>query len=191
MRIIAGKHKGRKLLDCHKLKDLRPTTDRNREALFNILSNASFLQEIDFNLKNCHLLDVFSGSGSVSFEALSRGVHSATLIDKNSNHINLAQENAKILNEDKNCNFVNFDLQKPIFQSQKQYNLVFIDPPYGQDLLLHSFINLQKGNFLAKNALIIFERSIHDDFKIEIDDLKFLCKKTYSKTIFDFYYILK
>ncbi len=119
MRIICGKHKGRKLLDCYKLKNLRPTTNRNKECLFNLLSSARFLQEIDFKLENCHLLDIFSGSGGVSFEALSRGIKSATLIDKNLDHINLSKKNAKIINEENNCQFINFDLTKNIFAAIK------------------------------------------------------------------------
>jgi 16S rRNA (guanine966-N2)-methyltransferase len=186
MRIITGKHKGRKLLDCRKMRDLRPTTDRNREGLFNILSSASFLE--DFDLTKCDLLDVFSGSGSISFEALSRGLRSATLIDINSEHIELSKNNAKILGEEKNCQFINFDLSKPIFQSSQNYNLIFIDPPYQKELIEGTLLNLIKGNFIDKNALIIIEFSIYDKLDLsKISELNLIAEKKYSKTIFNFF----
>lgn len=186
MRIITGKHKGRKLLDCYKLKDLRPTTDRNREGLFNILSSGAFLE--NFDLRKCDLLDVFSGSGSISFEALSRGLRSATLIDINPDHIELSKNNAKILGEERNCQFINFDLSKPIFQSNQSYNLIFIDPPYHKNLIEGALSNLIKGNFITKDALIIIEYSVYDEVDLsKIKELNLIAEKKYSKTIFNFF----
>lgn len=190
MRIITGKHKGRQLLDCSKLKDLRPTTDKNRENLFNILTSARFLQEIDFELTQCNFLDVFSGSGSISFEALSRGVKSATLIDKNYSHLELSKKNAAMLGEEKNCYFIQFDLSKPLFQSNKSYDLIFIDPPYNQNLLEIAIENLLTHNFIAKKAVIIVEHSSFEKInleKIQSLGLKTLSEKNYSKTIFNFF----
>ena len=188
MRIIAGKHKGRKLNDCYKLKDLRPTTDRNKESLFNILTSAKFLKDLDFDLTKRHLLDVFSGSGAISFEALSRGVKSVTLIEKNSNHLELSKQNAKILGEEKNCEFINFDISKPIFKSHKQYDLIFIDPPYQSNLLEVSIQNLINANFIAKNAIIIFEYSVYEKLDLEkLQNLEFLADRKYSKTIFSYF----
>lgn len=190
MRIISGKHKGRKLLDCSKLKDLRPTTDSNKESLFNILASAKFLQNIKFDLKKCDLLDVFSGSGAVSFEALSRGVRSATLIDDNSQHIALSKKNAEMLGEERNCEFITFDLTKNLFQSNKEYNLIFIDPPYNQNLIKNSLENLIKNGFAKKKALVIAEYSIYEE--LDLSDLKqlyFLERRKYSKSIFDFFVI--
>ena len=188
MRIISGKYKNRKLLDCKKLKDLRPTTDKNRESLFNILNSAKFLQDINFDLTKSDLLDVFSGSGSISFEALSRGVRSVTLIDKNREHLELSKQNAKILNEEAKCNFIIFDLSKPIFKSDRNYNLIFIDPPYASNLILSSIKNLITANFIKKKAIIIIEHSTHEEINPkELEDLKFLAERRYSKTIFSFF----
>ncbi len=190
MRIISGKHKGRKLLDCYKLKNLRPTTNRNRECLFNILLSASFLQEINFDLKKCNLLDVFSGSGSISFEALSRGLKSATLIDNNTENLETSKKNAKILNEEKNCNFINFDLSRNLFKNNKNYNLIFIDPPYNQNLITSTIKNLNKNNFIGDNALIIIEHSKYeklDHNEIKKESLELILEKKYSKTTFSFF----
>lgn len=188
MRIITGKHKGRKLLDFRKLKNLRPTTDKNREALFNILSLASFLKEIGFDLTKCDLLDVFSGTGSISFEALSRGVRSATLIDRDFKHIELSKKNAETLKEERNCSFITFDLTKPLFQSDKQYNLIYIDPPYEKGLIKPGLENLLKHNFIAKNALIITESSSFENMDLDdLKELKLLTQKKYSRTVFSFF----
>ncbi len=187
MRIIAGKHKGRKLSDFKKLRNLRPTTDKNRESLFNILSLATFLKEIDFDLTECNLLDVFSGTGSVGFEALSRGVKSVTFIDKEYQHIELSKKNSEILKEEKNCQFINFDLSKPIFRSNQKYNLIYVDPPYNEGLVEIAIQNLIKADFVQENALIIVETSVYE--KIDLDklkNLKVLVQKEYSKSILSF-----
>lgn len=187
MRIITGKHKGRKLLDSSKLRGLRPTTDSNRENLFNIIFSASFLQDIEFDFSKCHLLDLFSGSGAVSFEALSRGVKSATLIDKNYEHIELSKKNAEILGEAKNCQFITFDLTKPLFKSDRQYDLIFIDPPYNHGLINKALESLINGNFLKKNSLIIIERSFGEEIDPELlKTLPLLGEKKYSHTVFTF-----
>ena len=81
MRIISGKFKGKKLADIANTKGLRPTTDRNREALFNILFSAKFIKEIDFTIKNASILDMCCGTGAVGFEALSHGAKSVLFID--------------------------------------------------------------------------------------------------------------
>ena len=96
MRIIAGKYRGRKLTESLHLKDLRPTTDTNRENLFNILYSSKELKQIGFELTNCNLLDVFCGTAAISFEALSRNAQSATLIDTNRQHLAIAKSNADL-----------------------------------------------------------------------------------------------
>ena len=95
MRIVAGKFKGRKLAKSDHLKDLRPTTDRNREALFNILTSGRVVNEAGFNLIDANILDVCCGSGAVAFEALSRGAKLATLIDNNLDHLEIAKKTAR------------------------------------------------------------------------------------------------
>ena len=97
MRIITGKFRGRNLLKSDHLKSLRPTTDKNREALFNILSFGKFdkglakglaeglAEGLDFKLIDSKILDLCCGSGSIGFEALSRGAKFITFIDNNRN----------------------------------------------------------------------------------------------------------
>jgi 16S rRNA (guanine(966)-N(2))-methyltransferase RsmD len=97
MRVIAGLYKGQKLIDSSSIKTLKPTTDKNREALFNLINHAKFLQEIDFNLQNSSIVDVCCGTGAVGIEALSRGAKFAIFIDNNSQHLEITIKNIEKL----------------------------------------------------------------------------------------------
>ncbi|MEM1244431.1 MAG: 16S rRNA (guanine(966)-N(2))-methyltransferase RsmD [Pseudomonadota bacterium] len=125
VRIIAGKFKGRKipvLSGC----DIRPTTDRIRETLFN------WLQPF---IENANCLDLFAGSGALSFEALSRGAKSAYLIDSHPKMIANLRQQALLL-EVENVVTLNAKLPSTAIKLPKSYfNLVFIDPPFNQGLV--------------------------------------------------------
>lgn len=189
MRIISGKYRGRVLVDSSKLNDLRPTTDRNRENLFNILASSRVLKEINFDLNDADLLDLFCGSGAVSFEALSRGVKSATLIDNNAKHLQIAKQNAEMLKEI-NISFFQNDLSKPLFSSSKKYNFIFIDPPYCQDLIDKTLDNLVKANWIEDGALIVIEHSNQE--LINFDEcFKLLDQRHYGISTFTFLHFSK
>jgi 16S rRNA (guanine966-N2)-methyltransferase len=187
MRIITGKYKGRKLVEARHLKDLRPTTDANRESLFNILSSSKIIKETGFELQNCDLLDAFCGTGAVSFEALSRGVKSATLIDKNRDHLEIAKQNATILKEN-NVQYFCCDLNHKTPKSQKQHNLIFIDPPYSKNLAATAFENLSNTGWVANNALIIIEHSFLENLQSLENKLELLEQRKYKETLFSFYH---
>jgi 16S rRNA (guanine966-N2)-methyltransferase len=186
MRIISGKHRGRKLLDCRGFKDLRPTSDKNRENLFNVLLSSRKIQEIGFEISNCDFLDVFSGSGAVALEALSRGVKSASLIDRNRDHLDLAKQNADLFGEE-NLEYFCFDLSKSAFKNQRQYNLIFIDPPYNENLAISSLKNLLDCGWFAKGALIIVEHFFAENLSDVPENVSFLESRKYKDTIFSFF----
>ena len=185
MRIIAGKHRGRKLIDCSHLKGLRPTTDANRENLFNIILSSKKIAAIGFDINEANVLDVFSGSGAVSLEALSRGAKFATLIDNNRYHLEIAEENAELLKENLEC--FCFDISRSIFKTTKKYNLIFIDPPYSKNLVNIALKNLNSSNCIQKNALVIIEH--HQNELLDIDENEFLNLevKKYKETVFSFF----
>ncbi len=168
MRITAGFLKGQKLIESQQSKDLRPTTDRARESLFNILQNANFLQDINFNLKNSTILDLCCGTGAIAFEAISRGAKQALLIDKDSSHVKIAKDNAKKLKLISESKIIVGDALRPINYMQK-FDLIFIDPPYGFkfDKLLR---RLKESPDISAQSLIIIESNqkeeIGPDFKI-------------------------
>jgi 16S rRNA (guanine966-N2)-methyltransferase len=186
MRIIAGKHRGKKLAESNHLNDLRPTTDANRENLFNIISSSRIIKNIGFELQNCNLLDVFCGTGAISFEAISRGVKSATLIDYNQKHLEIAKANGRLLKEN-NLEYFCLDLTKSITKAIKQYNLVFIDPPYAKNFATIAVKNLIDCGWIDQWALIIIEHSIKEDLQPLKTTLTLLEQKKYAKTIFSFF----
>ena len=185
MRIIAGKDRGRKLFDCSKLKSLRPTTDSNRENLFNILKSSRTLREIGFKLENSDLLDVFCGSGTISFEALSRGVRSATLIDNNFSHLEVAKKNALLLNS-QNIEFYQMDALKINPFSNKKYNFIFIDPPYQKNMAIISLNSINSANLISDKALIVIESSKTEDLVLDENKFTLLDKRKYGMTVFYF-----
>lgn len=120
MRIISGLHKGRKI---HAPKNLpvRPTTDRAKEALFNILSNKYDLESLD-------VLDLFSGTGNISFEFASRNTKNVIAVDKNNNCTNFIKATSKDL--DLNIDTILSDALTFIKKTERKFDVIFADPPY-------------------------------------------------------------
>jgi len=150
IRIIAGKHKGRKL-PVLMAEGLRPTTDRVKETVFNWLM--PYIHQA-----NC--LDCFAGSGSLGFEAMSRGASRVTLVELNRNAAKLLQANKELIKAD-NVTVINADalsfLKENVSESnQKAFDLVFIDPPFRKQLVEQT-AQLLNSYGLAEDALIYVE----------------------------------
>lgn len=182
MRIVAGKFKGKKLAESSHLKALRPTSDRNREALFNILFSAKFIKEINFSLEDANILDLCCGTGAVAFEALSRGAKSVLLIDKNSQHLEIAKQNAQILGVENQTKFLLCDAEK-LPNATSIYQLAYIDPPYKYNAS-ELIKNLIAKNWLDKNSLIVIETA---EINFAENSLRLLDRRKYGKTHFSFY----
>ncbi len=186
MRIITGKHRGRKLIECKDFRSLRPTSDKNRENLFNVLLSSQKIRQLGFEITECSFLDVFCGSGAVALEAMSRGAKSASLIDNDRTHLNLANANAKLLGEN-NLQYFCVDATKPIFKNREQHNLIFIDPPYYKNLAAIAVKNLLDAGWIADNALIIIEHFLDENLEQIEPKLELLEQRKYKETIFSFY----
>lgn len=194
MRIVAGKFRGKNLAKSDHLKSLRPTTDKNREALFNILSSAKFIKEIGFRIDDAAVLDVCCGSGAVAFEALSRGAKSVFLIDNFRAHLDLAKKNSEILNVQNEIEILCADV-KNLPKNEKFFDLVFIDPPYAED---YSAIikNLLEQNWIQKKSLIVVEFEAFGEGLVQQiagghvgPPLRVLDLRHYGKTSFAFFMI--
>lgn len=153
MRIISGNFKGR-LINVPQSKFIRPTTDRVRETLFNLLNN-----KIDFT--DIEVLDFYSGSGSLGLECISRGAKYVTFIEKNFIIYKNLLENIKSLNAEEYCKVVkieavNFSKREP----EKKYNLILADPPFFKDDIYVVVNNLINNKYLKKDGIIIIERSV-------------------------------
>jgi len=147
IRIIGGKWRGRKLpvLDN---EGLRPTTDRVKETLFN------WLMPI---ITDSSCLDCFSGSGSLAFEALSRGAKHAILIEKNKLAATQLTKNTQLL-QTSNCHIVNANTLNWLKQTaSEQFDVVFIDPPFNQQLTSKVIALLEQNNWIKSDTYIYIE----------------------------------
>ncbi len=164
MRIISGIFKGR-LINVPPSKEIRPTTDRVRETLFNLLNN-----RIDFD--GIEVLDFYSGSGSLGLECLSRGANHVTFIERNYQIYKNLLENIKSLNVEDNCKVIkmsSIDYSKK--SPDKQFDLILADPPFFKDDIYDVVNNILQNNYLKSNARMIIERSIQTKEK-DIENFK-------------------
>lgn len=172
LRIIAGTLRGRKI-EQPSLEITRPTTDKVREAIFS---------SIQFEIENSKVLDLFCGSGAMSFEAISRGAKEVDASEKERKVFNLIKSQILKLNVN-NFNLYNASAQLLIeMKKEKKYNFIFLDPPYGKIELLNSTLNqIVEKNILENHGTIIVETN--DIKKIEIPNLLEIYKhKKYGKT---------
>lgn len=163
MRVISGRFKGRIIETAQdKDKKLRPTTGRTREALFNILCHGQFAEGCNKLLSGARVLDLFCGSGALAIEALSRGATYAVLIDIEKAHLEVARKNIRNLGEEENAAFIRANSSTPP-PAHVPCNLVFIDPPYNQNLSEPTLQSLVRGNWLAKDAVVVVESAKKED----------------------------
>ncbi|MBE9476308.1 MAG: 16S rRNA (guanine(966)-N(2))-methyltransferase RsmD [Proteobacteria bacterium] len=156
MRIIGGKFKGTGLASVGKgdvSAHLRPTTDRVRESIFNLLVNGGYGDPIT----DARVLDLFAGTGALGFEALSRGADYVLFIDEGVKARALIRQNIDILRAIGATKLFRRNATKlgPIVG--EPYDLIFLDPPYGKDLGTKALISARDGGWLADEALIVWE----------------------------------
>lgn len=154
MRIVAGKFRGKPLRSPSDLS-IRPTADRVREALFNILAN-----RLGPSLEGKRVLDLFAGTGALGLEALSRGASHVTFVETGTEARGLIRDHiddfgvggvAKLLRRDATA------LGPP--GSMRPFDLVFLDPPYGQNLGERALAVLLEQGWLANEAVVVFEEA--------------------------------
>ena len=161
MRIIAGTHKGRRIEPPHNL-DVRPTTDKAKEALLNIINSRYF-----FIKKN--MLDLFSGTGNIGFEFASRGVEEVIAVDDNRHCIDFIKKTANKF--ELNISTIQSDGLKYAENCKEQFNFIFADPPYNYKKyeILKEVIISKK--LIKKNGLLIIEHdkdTIFNDRNVEV-----------------------
>ena len=177
MRIIAGIYKGRKLNDFN-TDSTRPTGDKARGAIFNVIGDL---------ILNSTFLDLFTGTGAVGIEALSRGAKLVYGVDNNKKIIKSLNDNIKKININ-NFNVLNFDYTEALKYFNKlklNFDIVYIDPPYKSNYGTIALDLLIKYNLVNENSLIIFE---HDKElnKGTFNKYKILKQKNYGIAYVDF-----
>ena len=156
MRVIAGSAKRLQLKTLDGM-DTRPTTDRIKETLFNMLSPY---------LYDCIFLDLFAGSGGIGIEALSRGAMEAVFVEKNPKAMACIRENFKYTRLDRKALTISSDVMTALYrlEGEKQFDFIFMDPPYNQELEKKVLEYLADSQLLSDEGVIIVEASKDTSF---------------------------
>lgn len=160
MRIVAGRHRGRPLESPANDK-VRPTSDRARESLFNILEHGKLATGGLSPLRDARVLDAFCGTGALGLEALSRGATSATFLDLDPAALRLARTNARTLDELAHAEFITADATRPP-RAAAPCALVFLDPPYGEGLAAPALLALADAGWFCPGAIAVVETAHHE-----------------------------
>lgn len=164
MRIIAGKHRGRRL---HSLpgRDVRPTAARVREALFNILAHGGHRSEAGPLPRGTQVVDVFAGTGALGFEALSRGARHVVFIDDTADALALIRRTAEELGETAAVTLVRRDARNPGRPDAGPCALALLDPPYRSDLAAPALAALAANGWLDPGAWAVVELAAKEPFE--------------------------
>ena len=176
MRIISGKYKGRRITAPKNLP-VRPTTDMSKEALFNVLNN-------HYEFEDLKVLDLFAGTGNISYEFASRGVKNITCVDGDMGCVKFIKETAK--QYDFPIAAVKSDVIKYLERNTNVYSMIFADPPYGfEQKTFEAIVNLVfEKNSLSPEGMLVIE---HSKFT-KLDHLPhFSFMKSYGGSIFSFF----
>jgi len=176
MRIIAGKFKGRKLIPPMG-DDIRPTSDRTRESVFNLLMHGAYAGDA---IIDRHVVDLCCGTGAMGLEALSRGARIATFIDKDKKSIELARANVLHCGVANAAFFVQADATK-LPAAREPASLVLMDAPYAAAILLPAYAALKAGGWLAADALLVVEQSFTTAIAA-LEGAEIIDERKYGKT---------
>jgi 16S rRNA (guanine966-N2)-methyltransferase len=160
MRIVGGKHRGRRLL-APPGATVRPTSDRVREALFNILSHGQFAAE-GIPFVEAAVLDAFAGTGAFGLEALSRGAAEAVFIEQDRTALAILRQNIEALGEGSRAGIVHGDATHPP-RALLPCAVAFLDPPYHSGLAARALVALTAAAWLAPEAFAIAEIAAREE----------------------------
>ena len=179
MRIIGGKFKKKKLLSVPGAST-RPTSDRLRESLFNILSGV---------VMDAVVLDLFAGTGALGLEAMSRHAASAVFVDSQSQAISVINKNIRSCSFEETTRVIKWDIIRNLnclHNRDALFSLVFMDPPYNLDMISKTLVNLQKCRCLEQNATIVIEHSATESVSNFPDSFSQTDQRLYGKTAVSF-----
>ncbi len=167
MRIVGGRLRGRTLaappMDKKRGQDLRPTADRVRESVFNILAHG--MGGLDFD--GATVIDVFAGTGALGLEAMSRGCGHGVFIDNDASALALVRKNAGPLGVGRDVTVLKLDATRmppPPRAAKTPAALAFLDPPYEQGLVTPALLGLKDKGWLAEGAVVVSEVAAKEDF---------------------------
>ena len=180
MRVIAGKAKKRRLKSPGKLP-VRPTADRVKESLFNILGNS---------VHGSRFADLFAGTGGVGIEALSRGADKVLFVEKEPRVARLLRENIELAALPARAEIMRCDVETALGRlvgRGEKYDIIFADPPYRQGLATEVLNNLAKHRIWRDNALVIIETEAKEELPAQVDVFSFWRLDKYGDTTLSFF----
>lgn len=176
MRIVSGKHKSKRITAPKKLP-VRPTTDMAKEGLFNILNNSYYFEDLS-------VLDLFAGTGNISYEFASRGTSDVIAVDADYGCIKFINKTSEELNVD--ISTIKSDVFKYLERQKGKFDIIFADPPY--DMPFEDFCKIVELVFtkdmLLENGQLIIEHFKHTDFSEQEHYSK---QKKYGSSVFSFF----
>ncbi len=158
MRVIAGEYKGRKL-EPPADNSIRPTTDKVKEALFSILSERIWGSKV---------LDLFSGTGNLGIEALSRGAELCVFADHSRESLRLIKGNIAHCKAQRGARVMAGDFKKVLMNLEEKFDIILLDPPYGKGILEPCFALIREYDLLAEGGVIVAEHRKEEDMPEEL-----------------------
>ncbi len=182
MRVISGKARGTKLNSIESM-DTRPTLDRVKESLFNILQEC---------ISNKNVLDLFAGSGALGIEALSRNADNVTFCDNNKQAIQMIKKNLEKTRLLEKSEIINLDYKecvKFLNTKNKKFDLIFLDPPYKDDIAIESLKLIVKNDLINNKGIIIIEtdevmrdlKELNYAMEIELRNIEIFDQRKYGR----------
>lgn len=180
MRIVAGDFGGRKLSAVPGMAT-RPTTDKVKEALFNIIG-----PYFDGGTS----LDLYAGSGGLSIEAVSRGIDRAVLVDRQYQAIKTIKKNIAVTKHEQQFDVYKADARKALGLFQKnneKFNLVFLDPPYAKQQIVNDLDKMVENDLLADGAIVVAETDQEAKLPENLSGFSFIRRQAYGITVLTIY----
>lgn len=176
MRIIAGLRRGQKLFGFEG-QDIRPTTDRVRESLFDLIAD---------HVPGADVLDLFGGSGALSLEALSRGANSAVICDISSASVDVIKRNVKITRFDEKVTVKKISASDMLKSIGGKYDIIFLDPPYNKGLIGETVGEIIRCGVLFEGGIIVLESDGTDEHG-DFSGLTILKQRRYGRSFITIY----
>ncbi len=185
MRIISGLYKGKRIIFT-KNNNTRPLRDLVKENIFNIITHSEYL---DDNFDKLKILDLFAGFGSFGLECISRGAVNVKFVEKDLETISILKKNLESINNTLQKNTYCLDAIKFLNKEKKNFDIIFLDPPYAfkkEISLINSLI--VKKKLLSQNGLLIIHRE--NDYLEKLEKLKLIDKRNYGRSKLFFYKLI-
>ena len=180
MRITSGTLKNRKI-KSREGKETRPTLERIKEAIFSIIGD---------KITDARFLDLYSGTGNMAIEALSRGAGRAVMIEQDKEALRIIIENVNDLKLDGKCRAYKNDVFRAVEilgRKNEKFDVIFLDPPYKENITEKTLEKISESEILAEDGIIISEHSVYEKSKDTVGNLVKYDERDYNKKIVTFY----